>query len=98
MLQSQSTNTLVTILDLQTKEYIFIDEDTNNCPVAVLDSKNIIDVINHYSQLPAVSVFDILLLHTEARGMLVGSKQDADTCFMVKDFTNSYEDIAKMML
>ena len=98
MLQSESTNTLVTILDLQTKEYIFIDEDTDGRPVAALDSKNIIDVIKHYSQLPAVSVFDILLLHTEARGMLVESREDADTCFMVKDFTNSYEDIAKMML
>jgi hypothetical protein len=98
MLQSESTNTLVTILDLQTKEYIFIDEDTDGRPVAALDSKSIIDVINHYSKLPAVSVFDILLLHTEARGMLIENKEDADTCFMVKDFTNSYEDIAKMML
>ena len=98
MLQSESTNTLVTILDLQNKEYIFIDEDTEGKPVAALDSNNIINVINHYSQLPAVSAFDILLLHTEARGMLVESKEDADTCFMVKDFTNSYEDIAKMML
>jgi hypothetical protein len=98
MLQSESTNTLITILDLQAREYIFIDEDTDGRPVAALDSKNIIDVINHYSQLPAVSVFDILLLHTEARGVLVENKEDADTFFMVKDFTNSYEDIAKMML
>ena len=98
MLQSESTNTLVTILDLQTKEYIFIDEDTSNCPVAAFDSKTIINVVNHYIQLPAVSVFDILLLHTEARGMLVENREDADTCFMVKDFTKSYEDIAKMML
>jgi hypothetical protein len=98
MLQSESTNTLVTILDLQTKEYIFIDEDTDGRPVASLDISNVIDVINHYSKLPAVSVFDILLLHTEARGMLIENKEDADTCFMVKDFTNSYEDIAKMML
>jgi hypothetical protein len=98
MLQSESTNTLVTILDLQSKEYIFIDEDTDNSPVASLDRKNIIDIVNYYSQLPAVSVFDILLLHTEARGLLVENKEDADTCFMIEDFTNSYEDIAKMML
>ena len=98
MLQSESTNTLVTILDLQTKEYIFIDEDTDGRPVASLDISNVIDVINHYSKLPAVSVFDILLLHTEARGLLIENKEDADTCFMVEDFTNSYEDIAKMML
>lgn len=98
MLQSEATNTLVTILDLQTKEYIFIDEDSDGRPVASLDSSNIIDVINHYSQLPAVSVFDILLLHTEARGMLVENKEDADTCFMLDDFTNSYEEIAKIML
>jgi hypothetical protein len=98
MLQSEATSTLVTILDLETKEYIFIDEDTNGKPVASLDSSNVIDVINHYSKLPAVSVFDILLLHTEARGILVENREDADTCFMVEDFTNSYEDIAKMML
>jgi hypothetical protein len=98
MLQSEATNTLVTILDLKTKEYIFIDEDTNGCPVAAVDSSSIIDVVNHYSQLPAVSVFDILLLHTEARGMLVENKEDADTCFMLENFANSYEDIAKMML
>ncbi len=98
MLQSESTNTLVTILDLQAKEYIFIDEDTDGKPVAALDSNSIIDVINHYSKLPAVSAFDILLLHTEARGLLVENKEDADTCFMLEDFTNSYEDIAKMML
>jgi len=98
MLQSESTNTLVTILDLQAREYIFIDEDSDGRPVASLDSSNIIDVINHYSQLPAVSVFDILLLHTEARGMLVENKEDADTCFMLENFANSYEDIAKMML
>jgi hypothetical protein len=98
MLQSEATSTLVTILDLETKEYIFIDEDSNGRPVASLDSSNVIDVINHYSKLPAVSVFDILLLHTEARGLLVENKEDADTCFMLEDFTNSYEDIAKMML
>jgi hypothetical protein len=98
MLQSEATSTLVTILDLETKEYIFIDEDSNGKPVASLDSSNVIDVINHYSKLPAVSVFDILLLHTEARGLLVENKEDADTCFILEDFTNSYEDIAKMML
>jgi hypothetical protein len=98
MLQSEATSTLVTILDLENKEYIFIDEDSNGRPVASLDSSNVINVINHYSKLPAVSVFDILLLHTEARGLLVENKEDADTCFMLEDFTNSYEDIAKMML
>jgi len=97
-LQSQSTNTLITILDLKTKEYIFVDEDTNGMSIASLDVSNIIDVVNHYSKLPAVSVFDILLLHTEARGLLVENKEDANTCFMLEDFTNSYEDIAKMML
>jgi hypothetical protein len=96
-LESESTNTLIAIIDLETKEYIMLDIDSSGWVTARGDVKNTLKVIDQYAQLPKVSVYDLILLHVEARGRQVTLDQNVDTYFKMEDFINSYEETGKLM-
>lgn len=96
-LESESTNTLIAILDLETKEYIMLDIDSSGWVTARGDVKNTLKVIDQYAKLPKVSVYDLILLHVEARGKQVTLDQNVDTYFKMEDFINSYEETGKLM-
>jgi len=96
-LESESTNTLIAIIDLVTKEYIMLDIDSSGWVTARGDVKNTLKVIDQYAQLPKVSVYDLILLHVEARGRQVTLDQNVDTYFKMEDFINSYEETGKLM-
>lgn len=96
-LTSTSTNTLIAILDLETKEYIMLDVDSDGTTYARGDIKNTLKIIGQYAELPKVSVYDLILLHVEARGKQVTLDQNVDIFFKYEDFMNSYEETAKLM-
>lgn len=96
-LQSQSTNTLISIIDLTTKEYIMLDIDTTGTTYASGDVDNTLKIIEQYAKPPKVSVYDLVLLHVEARGRQVTLDQNVDTYFKLDDFIHSYEETAKLM-
>jgi hypothetical protein len=96
-LESESTNTLISIIDLETKEYIMLDIDSSGTTYASGDVKNTLKVIEEYAKPPKVSVYDLILLHVEARGRQVTLDQNVDTHFKIEDFINSYEETGKLM-
>lgn len=96
-LESESTNTLIAIIDLETKEYIMLDIDSDGFVTARGDIKNTLKVIQQYSELPKVSVYDLILLHVEGRGKQVTLDENVDTHFKYEDFCYSYETTGKLM-
>jgi len=96
-LESTSTNTLIAIIDLVTKEYIMLDLDTDGSTFARGDMKSILQAVNDYAKLPKVSVYDLVKLHVEGRGKQVTLDENVDTYFKYEDFCNSYESTGKLM-
>ena len=96
-LESTSDNTLICIIDLETKEYIMLDIDSSGTVYARGDVKNTMKVVEQYAKLPKVSVYDLVLLHVEGRGKQVTLDSNVDTYFKYEDFCNSYEETGKLM-
>jgi len=97
VLNSESTNTIIGIIDLLTMEYIMLDIDTEGLPIASLDRGRIIKAVDEYAKPPKVSVYDLVLLHVEGRGRQVTLDQNIDTYFKYEDFSESYEETGKLM-
>ena len=96
-LTSSSINTLICILDLLTREYIMLDIDSGGTSYARGDVANTLKLVEQYTKLPKVSVYDLILLHVEGRGKQVNLDDNVDTFFKYEDFMNSYEEAAKLM-
>jgi hypothetical protein len=94
-LQSESANTLVALIDLETREYIFLDIDMAGIPVASANFSEIMKAIKPYTSLPSLSVYTIMEMHAKSRGKIV-SKSKADTKFGIDDF-GTYVEILKWM-
>jgi len=104
---SEASNTLLTIIDLITMEYIFLDVDSTGSTFARGDVKTILETVKQYSQPPKFSVGHLLQMHAEARGTDITNdvpevpgvtiKLTADTVFNFDDFCHSYELIGKYM-
>lgn len=82
---------LVAAYDLETRESIYLDLDFSNFQDYVYrgQSETFFDALKPYLTLPALSVYDLLSWHVEARGRLV-SKETAETHFLFDDFASSY--------
>jgi hypothetical protein len=88
---------LIAIIDLETKEYIMLDIDSDGFVTARSDFKTTLKVIQQYAELPKVSVYDLILLHVEGRGKQVTLDENVDTHFKYEDFCYSYEETGKLM-
>jgi hypothetical protein len=96
-LESESSNTLIAIVDLYTKEYIMLDIDSDGEVTARGDVKNTLKMIEQYAKPPKVSVYDLVLLHVEGRGRQVTLDSNVNTYFKFEDFMTSYEQTGKLM-
>jgi hypothetical protein len=94
ILQSEAVNTVAVILDLKTREYIFLDIDGEGI---VAGREGIPELIEEWSKPPKISVYDLLFMHVEARGQMVTLEHHVDTYLKAEDFTKSYQEIAKWM-
>jgi len=85
------------IIDLESGEYIMVDEDAEKSWLNVastLDFKQ----VEEYIKPPKFSVYDLLKLHVDARGgELVEADVKADTYFAFDDFSASYIEVLKLM-
>jgi hypothetical protein len=92
------SNVALILIDFKTKEWMLIDMDMAGTPMA--SSTNILEFVTGLSEDPKVSVYDLLKLHAEARGKIVGEEniEDAETLFNFDDFSKSYEEIVKYMI
>jgi len=96
-LNSPSVTTVIAILDLKTREYIFLDVDSNSGMVQRSNDSELQKLIDYYTEEPKVNVYTLLELHT-SRGEQTDNIEEADTLFMFDDFSKSYEKIAGLML
>ncbi len=97
VLTSEKSNTYVCVLDLETREYIVLDVDSDGATWASGDSRNIMDAITQFITPPKFSLYDLLRLHVSARGIQVVNKEDAEKIFEFNDFLESYEKTAQYM-
>lgn len=93
-LESTAVGTLLCIIDLDTLEYIWVDEDTNNN--TAFATGQVEELITMYATLPEFSVYDLLELHVLARGS-AGSKDSAETLFTFGMFSTNYMEAMKYL-
>lgn len=94
---SSASVTLMSIIDLRTKEYIFLDIDSTGPTFARGDVSSILKSIEKYAEPPKVSVYDLVLMHVEGRGRQVNLDNNVDTYFKAEDFMHSYEKTGELM-
>jgi hypothetical protein len=97
-LTNECSTTLISLIDLETQEYIHLDIDQNGIPVSSVRVDDMLDAIRPYCEAPKFSVYDLMLLHVDARGgELVSADEKADTYFGFEEFSNSYVETLKYM-
>ncbi len=97
-LTNASAVTIISMIDLETQEFIHLDVDQEGLPVASADFNALLDAVKPYMEAPKFSVYDLILMHVEARGgNLVEATQKADTYFTFHEFSESYLETMKLM-
>jgi hypothetical protein len=92
---NQGTIALI-LFDFKAMEWITCDISIDQIPVAT--GKEINDFIKILMMPPAFSVYDLLTMHSKARGIIVDNESDADTKFNFDDFSKTYTEIIKYMI
>jgi len=97
-LNNESSTTICSVIDLNTREVIHLDIDTDGVPVASGSVQELLDAIEPYCHPPKFSVFDLIVMHINARGgTLCGNIEDSEISFKYKDFSDSYIETLKLM-
>jgi hypothetical protein len=97
-LTNASSTTICSVIDLNTREVIHLDIDTDGIPVASASIQELLDAIEPYCHPPKFSVFDLIMIHTNSRGGVVcENKEDADFLFEYNNFSESYIETLKLM-
>ena len=96
-LTNESSTTLVTMIDVETQEYIFLDIDMDGIPVSSANHDKILEAIKPYCEPPAFSVYDLVMMHVWARNGEVVEQDEAETSFTYEDFSESYVETLKLM-
>ena len=95
-LQSESNSTIMFVFDLEEMEYITLDVDSVG-NVASANFQEISNSIREYCEPPKFSVYDLIMMHVDARGGKLSDKDNADNTFEFKDFKGSYVETLKLM-
>lgn len=97
LLTSDSTTTLICFIDLFEKEYIYLDVD-NDKVMASNSINDTLKIVKQYTELPKISVYDLIMWHIESRGEIVENlTEDVENHFKYEDFIHSYEKTALLM-
>ena len=97
-LYNEASTTIISMIDLETKEYIHLDIDKDGIPVANADFDGLLNAIKPYMEAPKFSIYDIILMHVNSRGgELTDNSEDANTLFNFDDFCFDYIETLKLM-
>ncbi len=97
-LTNESSSTIVSMIDLETQEFIHLDIDQDGLPVASANFNELLEAVKPYMEAPKFSVYDLILLHIDARGgNLVEVTEKADKYFNFDEFSESYMETLKLM-
>lgn len=95
--KSDKSDTLLSIIDLETREHIFLDVDGTNSRTAWGNIDDVNNIIDMYAKPPAVSVYDLCLLHVNGRGREVTLDSNVETYFKYEDFCHDYVKTGELM-
>ena len=93
MINDLNNKIITCVLDLTTKEYIQIDIEESNSGIQINEA-----AISGFCKVPDVSVYSLLRMHAETRGIIVENKEDADVKFEFDYFSKSYQNIIDYMI
>ena len=93
---SKGSNVELFIVDFETREWILVDMERVGRPM--VNAEDVLKYVKSICEPPKISVYDLLKLHTEARGKMVDEIENADKVFTFAEFSTSYELTAKYML
>jgi len=96
-LYNESSTTIVSMIDLETQEYIHLDIDQDGIPVASANFDAIMDAVRPYMEAPKFSLYDLVMMHVEARCGEIVEAEDAETKFNFDDYSYSYIETMKLM-
>jgi len=96
---NESTTVCIAILDLQARDFIWVDMEANSKQLATVESNRgtTTGLMSWLLNNENLTVYDLLLLHIESRGKLVSEEKDSDVQFKYEDFVTSYEKVATYM-
>lgn len=96
-LYNEASTTIVSMIDLETQEFIHLDIDQSGIPVASANFDALMDAIKPYMDAPKFSLYDLVLMHVESRGGKLVEAEEAETKFNFDDFSHSYIETLKLM-
>ncbi len=96
-LYNEATTTIVSMIDLETREYIHLDIDQSGIPVASANFDSLMEAVKPYIEAPKFSLYDLVMMHVEARGGELVDSESADTSFNFDDYANSYVETLILM-
>ena len=96
-LYNESSTTIVSMIDLETQEFIHLDIDQNGIPVASANFDALMEAVKPYMEAPKFSLYDLVMMHVESRGGQLVEADDAETKFNFDDYSYSYIETLKLM-
>jgi hypothetical protein len=96
-LYNESSTTIVSMIDLETQEFIHLDIDQSGIPVASANFDALMEAVKPYMEAPKFSLYDLVMMHVEARGGELVNSENADTHFNFDDYSYSYIETLKLM-
>jgi hypothetical protein len=96
-LANESTSVIVCIIDLKRHEYVWADLESDGFPTFETTKNKAAAVLRSLLLSPRFSVYDLLSLHTTARGTFAPATDSADISFHWQDFVTDYTRIASYM-
>jgi len=96
-LANESPSVFVCVLDLEKRNYIWVDLETERFGFVENNDTKSMDVIKAILNGSNISVYDLLAIHAKARGEMVSSPDKAKTKFDWETLVTSYSEIAQYM-
>lgn len=96
-LYNEASTTIVSMIDLETQEFIHLDIDASGIPVASANFDALMEAVRPYMEAPKFSLYDLVMMHVEARGGELVEADEAENAFKFDDYSYSYTETLKLM-
>lgn len=97
-LANQSTSMAVCIIDLERRDYIWADVESNRVlPTLENTANKTAEVMRSLIQGTKMSVFELLELHAQARGRVVTDAAEAETIYRWETLVTDYAQLSAFM-
>jgi hypothetical protein len=97
ILNSESSRVITSIIDLESRESIHLDIDSEGIPIASKNIPQTLALVSSFVEKSSFNVYDLIMMHVNSRNGKLVDKKDADTIFDFEDFKNSYVETLKLM-